>query len=505
MPPFDPEQIRLITPEALLSLCACMLLGLSASRVPARQWGAPLSILACVLTLAAVLVFPLKLGFEQLRAADVTMGFAGCFVLDAFAVFFKVLFLVSAILVLLISGRYLDEERAHGGEYYALVLLAVVGMMFMASACDFLTLFVALETMALSFYPLVGWLRSDRRSNEAALKYFLLGSFSTGILLYGISLVYATTGTTSFGLIGAARSITALEPPTAPFFMLGVILVIAGMGFKVAAVPFHMWAPDAYEGAPTPITAFLSTGSKAAGFVALLRIFSWAFARSGARWALLIALLAVASMTVGNLAAILQDNVKRMLAYSSIAHAGYTLMGLVAVGVGRDAATRQWGLQAVLIYLLVYTFVNVGAFALVVMLRRQGVVGDRVSDFAGLARRCPGPAFAMLVFLLSLAGIPATAGFVGKWYLFGAAIRADYTWLAVAAVLNSAVSLYYYIRIVVMMYVREPADDSAPVASLGQRVAIAACIVFTLAFGIYPSPLVEFARRSLLDLPVWGS
>jgi NADH-quinone oxidoreductase subunit N len=378
-------------------------------------------------------------------------------------------------------------------------------MMLAASALDLLTLYLGLELMTLCSYVLVGLTVERPASNEAALKYFLLGSFSTGILLYGISLVYAMTGTIFFELIGLSRSTEALQPGGVPFFLLGVILVTVGLGFKIAAVPFHMWVPDAYEGAPTPVTAFLSTASKAAAFVVLLRVFMTAFSRLGERWALLLVLLAVGSMTLGNVAAIVQDNVKRMLAYSSIAHAGYALMGLIAAGLGSDAATRDWGLQAVILYLFIYTFVNVGAFALVAMLRRGSVIGDRIGDFAGLARRAPGPAFAMLVFMLSLAGIPATAGFIGKWYLFGAAVRVDYAWLAVVAVLNSAVSLYYYARVVVMMYMREPADDVPLEPSFGQRVAIAACIVFTLAFGIYPQPIVEFAKRSVLAFRPWGS
>jgi NADH-quinone oxidoreductase subunit N len=501
---FDLNQLRIISPELVLCLSAFLMLGLSVLKGLERRVYPALSILACLVTLAALLAYPMRFGLDALRLGTPTFGFGGMFVLDAFSIFFKVLFLLSAILTILISGRYLDEEKAAEGEYYALLLFAVVGMMFMASAGDFLTLFVSLETMALCFYALVGYLRTDLRSNEAALKYFLLGSFSTGILLYGISLVYAMTGTIYFELIGASRSIAALEPAGAPFFLLGVILVTVGLGFKIAAVPFHMWVPDAYEGAPTPVTAFLSTGSKAAAFVVLLRVFMMAFYRLGDRWALLLVILAVGSMTLGNVAAILQDNVKRMLAYSSIAHAGYALMGLVAAGLGADAATKEWGMQSVILYLFIYTFVNVGAFALVAMLRRENVVGDKVADFAGLARRAPGPAFAMLVFMLSLAGIPATAGFIGKWYLFGAAVRADYTWLAVVAVLNSAVSLYYYARIVIMMYMREPVDDAPLEPSFGQRVAITACIVFTLLFGIYPQPIVEFAKKSVLALAPWA-
>jgi NADH-quinone oxidoreductase subunit N len=504
MPAFDLNQLRLIAPELVLCLGACLLLGLSVLGEEGRRMCQPMAILACVVTLADVVSWPIVHGFDWLRSLDQTTAFGGMFVLDPFAVFFKILFLSSAILTLLISGRFLAEEKSPGGEYYALILFAVVGMMFVASAGDFLTLFIALETMALSFYPLVGYFKKDRRSNEAALKYFLLGSFSTGILLYGISLVYAMTGTTYFELIGMSRSVAALEPDRQPYFLLGVILVTVGLGFKISAVPFHMWAPDAYQGAPTPITGFLSTASSAAGFVALMRIDVLAFARLGGRWALLLAILAVASMTIGNVAAIVQDNIKRMLAYSSVAHAGYALIGLIAVGYGDDLATREWGLQAAILYLLIYTFMNLGAFTLVTILRRQGIVGDQVADFAGLSRRAPWAAFAMLVFMLSLAGIPATAGFVGKWYLFGAAIKANYAWIAVVAVLNSAVSLYYYARVVVMMYMREPADDVVIAPSFGQRFALAACIGFTLAFGIYPQPLVEFARRSIIAFTPWS-
>jgi NADH-quinone oxidoreductase subunit N len=504
IPTFDANQLRLISPELVLTISAFLLLGLATVRDAAVRRILPgLAVLACLATLAALLAYPARFGLEELRNAPPTIGFNGMFILDAFSVFSKVTFLFSAILTILMSGRYLDEERAEGGEYYALVLFAVVGMMFLASAGDFIAIFVALETMALSFYVLVGFLKANRKSNEAALKYFLLGSFSTGILLYGISLVYGTTGTTNLGLIGAARATDALRTGGAPIFLLGVILITVAFGFKIAAVPFHMWVPDAYEGAPTPITAFLSTGSKAAAFVALVRIFSMSFLKLGDRWAVLLAVLAAGSMTLGNVAAILQDNVKRMLAYSSIAHAGYVLMGVVALGLGGSLETREWGLEAVILYLLIYTFVNIGAFALVTMLRREQVVGDRVADFAGLARRAPWQAFAMLVFMLSLAGIPATAGFVGKWYLFGAAISAHYTWLAVLAVLNSAVSLYYYARIVVMMYMKEPQDETRIAPSLGQRVALGACIAFTIVFGVYPQPILAFAKSSILALQPW--
>ncbi|MGH9750273.1 MAG: NADH-quinone oxidoreductase subunit N [Candidatus Polarisedimenticolia bacterium] len=505
-PLFDPQQLRLIAPEIVLTLSAFMLLGLATLKDQAdRMWAPGLAILACVMTLLPLVSMTMTFGLEALRVPAHTIGFNGMFVLDAFSVFFKVVFLASAILTILISSRYLELERAHTAEYYALVLFAVVGMMFLASAGDFVTLFVSLETMALSFYILVGYTKQNRKSNEAALKYFLLGSFSTGIFLYGVSLIYGTTGTTSLGLIGISRARQALGSESAPLFMLGVILVLVALAFKVGAVPFHMWAPDAYEGAPTPVTAFLSTASKAAAFVAFARIFSVAFLHFGDRWVLLLALLSAASMTLGNVAAILQDNIKRMLAYSSIAHAGYVLLGLVATATGPTVEAREYGLQATILYLLVYTFVNMGAFALVVVMRRGEIIGDRVADFAGLARRAPSAAFAMLVFMLSLAGIPATAGFIGKWYLFGAVIRTGWAWLAVLAVVNSAVSLYFYVRVVVMMYMREPAAGESIEPTFGQRVAIGACIAFTLVFGLYPQPIIRFAAKSVLSLAPWAS
>jgi len=503
---FDPNQLRLISPEIVLTVSAILVLGLSAIDESARRiWAPALSLLACGTTLMAVLAFPFRLGWDTLRVADATIGFSGMFLLDSFAIYFKVVFLLTAILTIMVSGRYLDLERANSGEYYALILFATVGMMFLASAGDFVTIFISLETMALCFYVLVGYLKANRKSNEAALKYFLLGSFSSAILLYGISLVYAMTNTTGLGHIGFARHKVGLAEGQAPIFLLGIILVLVGLAFKIAAVPFHMWAPDTYEGAPTPITAFLATGSKAAAFVVLARVFSFAFLRLGDRWTILVVLLAAASMTWGNVAAILQDNVKRMLAYSSIAHAGYVLLGLVAMGTGDSVATREFGLQAILLYVLIYSFVTIGTFAMVILLRQEQIVGDRVADFAGLASRAPWSAFAMLVFLLSLAGIPATAGFIGKWYLFGAAIRAHYTWLAVIAVLNSAVSLYYYARIVVMMYMKAPAREERLISSLGQRVAIGTCIAFTIVFGIYPQPIIAFAQRSILALAPWVS
>jgi NADH-quinone oxidoreductase subunit N len=408
----------------------------------------------------------------------------GLIAVDGFALFFKVVFLIAAIMTVLMSERYLQVEGASPGEYYFLILCATLGMMVMAGGIDLITAFIGLETMAVSFYILAGFIKPNQRSNEAAVKYFLLGAFSLGILLYGMSLMYGLSGTTNLRQMASAFATQQYDPR----LVLAVILVVAGMGFKIAAVPFHMWAPDVYEGAPTPVTAFLSVGSKAASFAMLLRIFIEGLAPMQGDWRLLFEALSIVTMTVGNIAALTQSNVKRMLAYSSIAHAGYLMIGVVA-GTSR-------GISAMLIYLLVYSFMQLGAFAVIVLMRRADVIGDELKDFSGLAFRQPFAAFAMLLFMLSLGGIPPTAGFMGKFWLFGAAIDSGYVWLAVIGVLNSAVSLYYYIRIVVFMYLRKETAGSEPVMSPALRVALAIAVAATLILGVYPRQLFEAAEAS---------
>ncbi len=408
----------------------------------------------------------------------------GLMAVDGFALFFKALFLLAAALTVLISQRYLDVEGARPGEYYFLVLTATLGMMFMAGGIDLITIVIGLETMAVSFYILAGFLKPSRRSNEAAVKYYLLGAFSLGILLYGLSIVYGLTGSTRLREI--APLLASHEGGLA--LTLAVILVVAGVGFKIAAVPFHMWAPDVYEGAPTPITAFLSVGSKTASFAMLLRIFVEGLPAAIAEWQTLFYVLAVLSMVVGNVAALTQSNVKRMLAYSSIAHAGYVLIGIVP-GTER-------GVTATLIYLFIYAFMQMGAFAVLALLRRADVIGDELKDLGGLFRRSPVSAIAMLIFMLSLGGIPPTAGFMGKVWVFGAAIEAGYYWLAVVGVLNSAVSLYYYVRVVVFMWMKT--EVAASPVSLGPALglAMAVTLVATLALGMYPAPVFEWAEAS---------
>jgi len=408
----------------------------------------------------------------------------GLLAVDGLALFFKVIFLLSAIFTVLMSVRYLEIEGASPGEYYFLILCSTLGMLIMAGGIDLIASFIGLETMAVSFYILAGFIKPNQRSNEAAVKYFLLGAFSLGILLYGMSLLYGLSGTTNMRVM--ATAFTGQEQD--PLLILAVILVIAGMGFKIAAVPFHAWAPDVYEGAPTPVTAFLSVGSKAASFAMLLRICFEALPAMSADWRLLLEVLAIVTMTVGNLAALTQTNLKRMLAYSSIAHAGYLLMGLVA-GTER-------GVAAMLIYLFVYAFMQMGAFAIIIMMRRRDLVGDDLKDFSGLHFRQPFAAFAMLVFMLSLGGIPPTAGFMGKLWLFSAAIESGYVWLAVIGVLNSAVSLYYYVRIVVFMYLKKDVTGSEPTFSPALATTVAVAVVATLLLGVYPREAFEFAQAS---------
>jgi NADH-quinone oxidoreductase subunit N len=416
----------------------------------------------------------------------------GLIAVDQFAFFFKFVFLVAAALTVLMSVRYLELEGASPGEYYFLILCATLGMMIMAGGIDLITIFIGLETMAVSFYILAGFIKPSQRSNEAAVKYFLLGAFSLGVLLYGMSLLYGLSGTTNLRVMATAFG--GLEKD--PRLVLAVILVVAGIGFKIAAVPFHMWAPDVYEGSPTPITAFLSVGSKAASFAMLIRIFVEGLPSMSADWRLLFWTLAVVTMTVGNVAAVTQSNVKRMLAYSSIAHAGYVLIGIVA-GTPR-------GITATLVYLLIYSFMQLGAFAVLVVLRRSDVAGEELKDFSGLAFRSPFAAFAMLLFMLSLGGIPPTAGFMGKFWLFSAAIDAHYYWLAVIGVLNSAISLYYYVRIVVFMYVKKETIGSEPATTPALAVVLGVTVAATLVFGVYPRLLFELADLSARTLGATG-
>ena len=416
-------------------------------------------------------------------------GFGGAIVNDDFFTFFSLIFIVSTALVVLISIKYLEIEGAHYGEYYALLLFSVVGMMFLACGTDLIVLFMALELMAISGYILAGFLRQERRSNEAALKYFFLGAFSSGILLYGMSLLFGLSGSTQISVI--ARRLA--EPGVSgPIIWLAMITVAVGLFFKVAAAPFHQWTPDAYEGAPTTITAFMSVAPKAGAFALLLRMFLDCLWPLRPDWQLFVMAVAVITMTVGNLAALTQVNIKRMLAYSTIAHVGYILLGLVAAADGSST-----GLQGMAIYLLVYAFTNLGVFTVVVALRRKDFIGDEIDDMSGLFEKSPASAFLMLIFLLSLAGIPPTAGFIGKYFIFLALIETGHYTLAVIAVLYIVVAIYYYFRIVVAMFMKPAPDAERLSFSSGILVTLAVTLVLTLGIGVLPNWFILKAEQAV--------
>lgn len=416
-------------------------------------------------------------------------SFSGSVVLDNFATFFKMVFLLAAGLAILISDQYMEREGCNHGELYPLILFTVVGMMLMASGTDLMTIFLGLEVMSVSLYVLAGFNRANVKSNEAGLKYFLLGAFSTGFLLYGMALTYGATGTTRIAKIGAL--VGQMTLPSANVMLLaGMLLMLTGFAFKVAAAPFHMWTPDVYEGAPTPMTAFMSAGPKAAGFAAALRILLVAMPTLQVEWSQLLWILAVLTMTVGNITALRQDNIKRMLAYSSIAHAGYALVGF--------AAGNGTGTAGILFYMLSYTFMNIGAFAVIILAGKKGETNGNVSDFAGFGFKHPVLAVVMSVFLFSLAGMPPTAGFIGKFYLFSGAIQKGYIWLAIIGVLNSAASVYYYLRVMVYMYMKDPTEEfewtqvTAPIA-----LSLAISVAGTLIPGIVPSVVLQFAEQAV--------
>ncbi len=477
MPPgLSAREFAYLLPETVLTLGALGLLLLDV--VLPRLRALPTAATLVVLGVTLMLVAPMR--DLDLRIAN------GFLAIDTFAWFMKLLFLAAAIVTVLMSHRYLEVEQVPRGEYCFLLLCATLGMMVMASAAELVTAFIGLETMAVCFYILTGYIKPNPRSNEAAVKYFLLGAFSLAMLLYGMSLLYGVTGETELARIGALVTGQSGDPR----LTLSIVLLVAGLGFKIAAVPFHLWAPDVYEGAPTPVAAFLSVGSKAAAFALILRLFAEGLAAARADWSVIFQVLAFLTMTAGNIAALTQSNTKRMLAYSSVAHAGYLLIGVTA-GTPR-------GIAAVLFYLAAYAAMQLGAFAVVVLLRRADVVGDELRDLSGLHARQPLAAFAMLVCLLSLGGMPPTAGFMGKFRLFGAAIDAGHVALAVAGVLNSVLSLYYYMRVVMFMYVRPavPAAVEGVVVPPMLRVAMATAAAATLLLGLYPTLVFEAADRS---------
>jgi NADH-quinone oxidoreductase subunit N len=477
---FHPADWLLLSPELFLTAAGLLMLGLAAA------FGKKHEEFLAFLAALSVGVTGAFLVFAASQDGRTTPILGGTFVLDNFALFFKGLVLLSLGLTVLASSRYVGMAPYPGGEYYALLLFAGVGMLFMASGDNLISIYVALELMALSSYILAGYFKAEAKSTEAALKYFILGAFSSGVLLYGLSLVYGVAGV--MGLPELAKLF--VSTPRSNLLMLGILLILSGLLFKIAAVPFHVWTPDVYEGSPTPVTAFFSVGPKVAAYAILARIFYVAFSKFHADWGFVVALVSAATMILGNIAALLQSNVKRMLAYSSIANAGYALLGVLGFNT-------EWGLWGVLVYLLAYTFMNFGAFTLVILLEGKGYAGESVSDFNGLARRNMPAAVVMLIFLLSLAGIPPTAGFIGKYYLFTAALKAGYTWLAVLAVVMSAVSLFYYFRIAAAMFFTEGAASKLK-SSYALTAVIAICAAGTLVIGLASEPFLAVLKACVL-------
>jgi len=428
------------------------------------------------------------------------ISFGGMYVFDKFTAFVFILILLASFLSVLVAAAQKSLDETPAGEYFALVLFASSGMMLMAGTRNMLMVFIGLEILSLSLYVLAGYLRFDLKGNEAALKYFILGSFASGFLLFGMALIYGAAG--SVDLVKIAGGLSANPEPQKPLFLFGVGFVIVGLGFKVAAVPFNMWVPDVYEGSPTSVTGFMSVGPKVAAFAAFFRIVLTVSGYLGTNFVTVLWVIAVMTMTVGNVAAIWQSNVKRMLAYSSIAHAGYVLVALVSASGGGTLATGGF-----LYYFLVYALMNLGAFCVVAVAGVNGGERTEIEDYAGMGFTRPVLASAMAIFMVSLAGLPPTGGFVAKFYVFSAAIETGHVWLAVVALLNSVVSVYYYLRLVVMMYMKEPAvgeehsvsgvaDWTGPYAF----IALLLAVIGTLNLGLFPGAVMKFAQNSSLIL-----
>ena len=422
-------------------------------------------------------------------------GFSNTVLMDRMAIYFFYLFLAAAAISVVMSARYLEVENEHHGEFYALLLLSVVGMMCIACGIDIVLIFIGLELMAISTYVLVGFLRRDRRSNEAALKYLLLGAFSSGIFAYGLSLLYGLSGSTN--LIAIRNAVAKLDPHN-PVLIIALLTTMVGLLFKIAAIPFHQWAPDAYEGAPTSITGFMSVAVKAAAWAMLIRILLYGLFPLRSVYTPMIVFVSIATMTGANFAALTQNNTKRLLAYSSIAHVGYMLLAFVALGTS-DLGSPGFvdGIKGILIYLLVYTFMNLGAFGVIASLRHRNVIGDELDDMAGLYSRQPVEAVLMLFFLLSLAGIPPMAGFLGKYYIFLSLIESHHYVLATLAVLYALFGLYYYLKIANAMFMREAIDREPLPVSFGMRAALGVTAVATIVIGIYPEPFISSANWAL--------
>jgi NADH-quinone oxidoreductase subunit N len=475
---FNPQDLTRFLPEILLTVFGTFLMVLDPILHKRASYAfGHLSILAL---LAA-------LGASIMAAGTPGPAFGGMLVIDGFGTFFRVLSIVVGILTVLPSYRFLANQNAETSEYHALLLFSIAGQCLMAVSNDLIMVFIGLEISSIASYVMAGYLRDDKRNNESALKYFLLGSFATAFFLYGVALIYGSAASVNLTTI----RMHVLQQTADPVMLaVAAALMFVGLAFKVSAVPFQVWAPDVYQGAPTPVAAFMSAGPKAAAFAVFLRIFYTAFDSIGSRWEPMVWFAALASMCVGNFAALVQTNIKRMLAYSSIAHAGYVLVALTARSTDSAAA--------LMFYLASYALMNVGAFAAVAHLSGRGDRFVNIDDFKGLARKQPVTAAMFTIFLLSLIGVPLTGGFFAKFYVFRAALESHLVWLTVLGLLNSAVAAYYYLRILVMMYMHEPSeavDESEPL-SPAVSLALILPALGTLVLGIFPNWVLEFAGRS---------
>jgi NADH-quinone oxidoreductase subunit N len=481
---------NLLAPELTLAATAVVVILLDFV-VKSKWWLAAVSILGLVVSA----------GFTISMWGGSAALFNSMLAVDNFALFFKLLFLVIAALVILASADYVSKFSRFQGEYYALVLLSALGMMLMAATTELISIYLALELTSISLYILVGFLK-DPKSTEASLKYLLLGAVASAVLLFGMALIFGFTGQTQLGDIAAA--IQAMSPAgvlASPGLIAGIVLMVAGFGFKIAAVPFHMWVPDVYEGAPTPITAYLSVASKAAGFAVILRVFYSAFGLPdwlSLDWGLLFAILAAVGMTLGNVIALPQTNIKRMLGYSSIAQAGYLLVGLATVGFTSPMLSDSSafaGQSGLLFFLASYALTNLGAFIAIIAISNK-LNSDLISDYAGMAKRAPVLALALTLCLISLVGMPPAAGFMAKFYIFSGAVRHGLLWLVIIAVINSVISAYYYLRVVKVMWMDKPASRAKVPSSPALRVALALSCLGVLLLGIVPGFVMKLAQMA---------
>ena len=413
-------------------------------------------------------------------------SFNGAYVVDHLSVFFTLIFCISSALAILVSIDFNKREDIKIGEYYSLILFCTVGMILLASSTDMIMIFLGIEIVSICLYVLAGVRRNDTKSNEAALKYFLLGAFATGFLLYGMTLIYGSTGSTK--LVKISLLIQENGIVSEPLMLLGVVLLIIGFGFKVAAVPFHMWAPDVYQGAPTPVTAFMAVGPKAASLAAFYRVFSETMPELAYSWEILLCIVSVLSMFIGNLGAIMQTNIKRLLAFSSIAHVGYLIIAIIAKNSLSSAS--------LMFYMLTYAFMVFGTFGVVILLGRKGDENLEIENYSGLAYKHPVIALAMTIFLLSLGGLPPLAGFVAKFYIFSAALKEGFLALVIIAVLNSAISFYYYLKVIVFMYMKEPVKEFDFAASPMTLLVITISVFGTIQLGIFPDPIISIAQAN---------